>query len=94
MALATTAAVLQTTLSAAMPAPVVAAVRKMATAALRAGGWVERWSVTSSSAPSVVYVVARRADGTMGCSCKGWIYHASRPQCRHIRAVLDERGGA
>jgi hypothetical protein len=26
----------------------------------------------------------------MGCSCPGWIYHASpRPTCRHIQAVLE-----
>jgi len=52
------------------------------------GGWLARWSVASASQGNVVYIVARRGDGSMGCTCKGWIYHPSRPQCRHIRAVL------
>ncbi len=51
--------------------------------------WVERWTVASATNDQVVYVVARSCDGTMGCSCKGWTLHASRPQCRHIRAVLE-----
>jgi hypothetical protein len=63
----------------ALPAPLASGAR---------GGWLARWSVPSASQASVVYIVARRGDGTMGCSCRGWIYHASRPQCRHIRAVL------
>jgi hypothetical protein len=52
------------------------------------GGWLARWSATSASRPNVVYIVGRRADGAMGCTCPGWIYHPSRPQCRHILAVL------
>jgi len=57
------------------------------------GGWVQRWYVTSARDSSVVYVVAQRADGQMGCSCKGWIFHVPRPTCRHIAAVLAQDGG-
>ena len=58
----------------------------------RRGGWVRRWQVESATHPGVVYVVAQRAEGAMGCSCKGWIYRASRPTCRHIAAVLAGAG--
>jgi hypothetical protein len=52
------------------------------------GGWIQRWQVASGTEANVVHVVAQRADGSVGCSCKGWIYHASRPRCRHIEAVF------
>ncbi len=58
----------------------------------RRGGWVRRWQVESATHPGVVYVVAQRAEGTMGCRCKGWIYHASRPTCRHIAVVFAGTG--
>lgn len=58
------------------------------------GVWLARWSVRSGRYDNVVYVVARRGDGTMGCSCPGWIYHGRRPRCRHIVAVLQAEAGA
>jgi hypothetical protein len=47
------------------------AVRRLASGAR--GGWLARWSAASASRESVVYIVARRADGTMGCTCPGWL---------------------
>jgi hypothetical protein len=75
----------------AQPEPVVVRVAALAVAR---GGWLVRWRVASASRPGTVYTVARRADGSMGCSCPGWIFHASRPECRHIRAVRAAEAGA
>ena len=61
----------------------------VATLPVGRAGWVERWRVASATREGVAYTVARRSTGEMGCSCPGWIYHGSRPRCRHIQAVLE-----
>jgi hypothetical protein len=67
--------------------PATAAIVGMAALPVARGGWIVRWKVPSGSRTGCLWTVARRADGTMGCSCPGWTLHAARPECRHIRAV-------
>jgi len=54
--------------------------------------WIEFWEVQSHSDPTKAYIVARKADGTWGCSCPHWTGHFPRPTCKHIREVLDANG--
>ena len=50
--------------------------------------WAERWLVSGSTGSE--YVVARRPDGTFGCSCPGWKFKkAPKPDCKHIRAMRE-----
>lgn len=52
-------------------------------------GWVERYEVISPSS-GALYIVARKADGTYGCSCPHWKFHkAPKPTCKHIQAMLN-----
>jgi len=61
------------------------------------GEWQDRWGVTGDSGTE--YVVARKADGSFGCSCPGWKF--KRPQypggprtdCKHILRVRQELAG-
>jgi hypothetical protein len=76
-----------------MGAAIVGVVRVAALPVAR-GGWLVRWTVPRGSRAGCLWTVASRADGTMGCSCPGWTFHASRPECRHIRAVRAAEAGA
>jgi hypothetical protein len=51
-------------------------------------GWAEYPLRRITSTLSDLIEAHTFADGALGCTCKGRIYHASRPQCRHIAAVL------
>ena len=52
--------------------------------------WVQRITVESQTEMGKTYVVARKADGTMGCSCPAWKFHAHpRCDCKHILALLE-----
>ena len=51
--------------------------------------WVQRITVQSMSDMTTQYVVARKADGSMGCSCPKWIFQGKpRRDCKHILALL------
>jgi len=50
-------------------------------------GWIERYEVIGSQGD--LYIVARKADGSYGCSCPHWKFHkAPKPNCKHIKAML------
>ena len=52
--------------------------------------WVQRITVQSMSDMTTQYVVARKADGSMGCSCPKWIFQGKpRRDCKHILALLE-----
>jgi hypothetical protein len=50
--------------------------------------WVERHEVHSSDLERC-YIVARKQDGTWGCSCPQWKFR--RQQCKHIEEVLSRQ---
>jgi hypothetical protein len=51
--------------------------------------WVQRITISSQSDPDTKYVVARKKDGTMGCSCPAWKFQrGTRGDCKHILALL------
>jgi hypothetical protein len=51
--------------------------------------WVQRITVSSASDPDKTYVVARKSDGAMGCSCPAWKFQrGTRGDCKHILALL------
>jgi hypothetical protein len=77
----------------ALPGPTPAAIVRVAALPVARGGWIVRWKVPSGSRAGCLWTVARRADGTMGCSCPGWTFHAARPEGRHIRAVRAAEAG-
>jgi hypothetical protein len=50
------------------------------------GCWIERWEVQGNTG---TYVVARKVDGSYGCSCPRWKFHkAPKQDCKHILAML------
>jgi hypothetical protein len=52
--------------------------------------WPDRWEVSSMSDASKTYIVARKSDATMGCSCPAWKFHkAPKQHCKHIFAILE-----
>jgi hypothetical protein len=59
--------------------------------------WVNRWVVRSASDPTETYIVGQDANGNYGCSCKGWIFHHSKPgfvndEHKHIAWVIAAGG--
>lgn len=50
------------------------------------GPWIRKWSVPRSDG-SGTWTVARRKDGSYGCSCPRWRF--KREQCKHIAEVQD-----
>jgi uncharacterized Zn finger protein len=51
--------------------------------------WVQRITISSTSDPDKQYIVARKSDGTMGCSCPAWKFQrTTRGDCKHIKALL------
>jgi hypothetical protein len=54
-------------------------------------GYVDAWEVESLTEPGKVYVVSKRRDGTMACSCPRWKFaHAPKADCKHIQALRFE----
>src|ERR1700721_1993910 len=52
--------------------------------------WKERWTVQSTTDASKEYTLARKQDGTFGCSCPAWKFHkAPKPHCKHLIALLE-----
>lgn len=46
--------------------------------------WVDRWEVQGTSGKT--YTVARKRDGSWGCSCPTWTFQKNKPRkdCQHI----------
>ena len=52
--------------------------------------WPDRWEVQSLTDPDKTYIVARKNDGTIGCSCPAWKFHkAPKINCKHCLALLE-----
>ena len=50
--------------------------------------WEERYEIRSQSS-SRTYIIARnKANGTWGCSCRGWIHHG---RCKHLDSFLMDQ---
>lgn len=54
--------------------------------------WVHRWYEPSDSNPEKLYTVAIDAEGSWGCSCRGWTGHTPRKDCKHIKRVKARVG--
>lgn len=51
------------------------------------GPWIDRWEVKGSKGD--LWTVAKKQDGTYGCSCPGWKFKPKpKPNCKHIRAII------
>ena len=52
--------------------------------------WPDRWEMQSTTDPDVTYILARKKDGTFGCSCPRWKFHkAPKIACKHLIALLE-----
>lgn len=50
--------------------------------------WKERYEVQSHTDVTKRYTVARKDDGSWGCSCPRWIFGKPRSNCKHILAMI------
>lgn len=52
--------------------------------------WPDRWEMQSMTDPDVTYILARKRDGTFGCSCPRWKFcKAPKVNCKHLSSLLE-----
>lgn len=53
-------------------------------------GWTNRFDIPSESGDKTYRIAQRSKSKEWGCSCKGWIFHHSKPGftgCKHLKAL-------